>query len=330
MMFRSKNRVGQEEAGRKEGEAPLFPRIAKIRDLLPKIASPSFEPSGKGKDERLRMLEAKVEYLLDQVYRLKSTVRFLAPGNPRLKDLQNYQIETFNFQWKRLPYHDEFLTNPEWRAKSSADVARRLGVDPSWFAGKRILDAGCGPGRHTWTFASLGASVDAFDMSDNGLEQARKECRDFPRVTINKHNVLQDLPYPNDYDLVWCYGVVHCTGDTFAALQNIASHVKPGGTLYFMVYTEPRRDNVFDYTYYHEIETIRDAIRHLDFETKAKILEQLEGKSHALAWFDAISSEVNDLYTTEELIALLGMLGFGDVKRTMPEESMQNIVARKL
>src|SRR5207245_10707223 len=132
------------------------------------------EPAGGAELTRFRMLEAKVEYLLDELYRVKSLVRYLLPQSDIVQKLKEYQLKTFDYQWKHLPYHEEFLTNPAWRDKAAEDVARRLGVPKEWFHGKKILDAGCGPGRHCWAFATLGAQVTAFDMSDNGLEAARR------------------------------------------------------------------------------------------------------------------------------------------------------------
>ena len=311
------------------GEAPLFPRLGKVDGLVPPISTTVYEPARKGTSERIRMLEAKVEYLLDELYRCKSLLRHVVPNSEVATTLAQYQLNTFDYQWRALPYHDEFLTNPAWREKAFEDVARRADKAIEWFAGKKILDAGCGPGRHSWAFGTLGAEVTAFDMSDNGLEAARHDCAGLPNVSFEKRNILEPLPYGSDFDLVWSYGVVHCTGDMVRALSNIARHVRPGGYLYIMVYAEPRRTNVFDYQYYHEIAAIREAIRSLSFDQKKSILEKLEGKTQALAWFDAISSEVNELYTVEELRMLFGWLGFADLKRTMPEETMHNVVARK-
>jgi 2-polyprenyl-3-methyl-5-hydroxy-6-metoxy-1,4-benzoquinol methylase len=310
-------------------EPPIFPRISRIKALLPSGGSPCCEPAGGAELTRVRMLEAKVEYLLDEIYRMKSLVRYLLPQSDIVQKLKEYQLKTFDYQWKHLPYHLEFPINPAWRDKAADDVSRRLGVPKEWFGGKKILDAGCGPGRHSWAFATLGAQVTAFDMSDNGLEAARRECASVSNVVIEKRNILEALPYDTDYDLVWSYGVMHHTGDPYRALTNIARHVKPGGHLYFMVYTEPKRDNIFEYAYYHEISRIRDAIRHLSFEDKARIVERLDGPDRAQQWFDAISSEVNELFTVEELTSLLMGLGFVDIKRTMPEEAMHNMVGRR-
>jgi SAM-dependent methyltransferase len=306
---------------------PVFPRLAKVRP--PAGVGHRYEPTKLSDHDRLRLLEAKVEHLLDENYRLKSLVRRLPEAIASLHDLRDYQASTFAFQWDRIPYHHEFLSNSEWRLKAHHDVAVRANVPVEWFRGKKVLDCGCGPGRHAWAFAGLGADVVAFDLTERTLDLARWATAEFPNVRVEAHSVLEPLPYPADFDLVWCYGVLHHTGNMIGGLSNIARHVKPGGRLYFMIYAEPRRDNIFDFQYRHEIATLRQETRAMSFDDKAEVFAQIEGVDHTLAWFDAISSEINETYTFEELEQHVRALGFVDVRRTMPHETMHNVTAVK-
>ena len=287
-----------------------------------------YNPDGDP-ERRLKMLEAKVEYLLDELYTAKSQLRRIASAADQFENDKAYQLKTFDFQWKHVPYHDAFLSNPAWRAKAADDLCHRLEVDPSWLLGKRVLDCGCGPGRHAWAFSSLGAQVTAFDMSDNGLLDAKRECAKFPNTIIEKRNILEPLPYPNDFDIVWSYGVIHCTGDTYEALSNIGRHVRPGGLMYIMVYSEPERTNFDAYAYYHEIHVFRQLTKHLSLAEKVDVLKRIQGDRWTLSWFDAISSKINDLYTFEEACDMLRSLGFINIRRTALEESNLNVVATK-
>ncbi len=311
-------------------ETPLFPRLRKLLDSLPFVSTNVYEPAGQAHMDRIRLLEAKTEYLLNELYRTKAMLRLVAPESDFIRALRRYQVETFNYEWSEIVYHDEFLSNPDWLSKALDDITARVGLPKEWFREKKILDAGCGPGRHTWVFGTLGADVTAFDLSKGGLAFARKACAAMPNVTFEERNILEPLPYSTDFDLVWCYGVAHHTGDTMRALSNIARHVKSGGRIYLMLYAEPRRDNVFDYQYQHEIYTMRQATHRLKFAEKAGIFENIEGPAQTLAWFDAISSEINDLYTFEEIETTLRYLGFADIKRTMPHETMHNVVAVRI
>lgn len=314
------------------GEQPLFPTLRELGDPLRRMAQSAdflFDPAGDDSNARMRMLESKVEYLLDELYTAKSQLRRLLPGSALQKELSDYQVATFNYQWKNLPYHDAFLTNPAWKKTAGADVAARLGVSPGWLSGKKVLDCGCGPGRYAWALSSLGATVHAFDTSENGLRDASAACADFPNTKIFKHSIFDPIPEANDFDLVWCYGVAHNTGDTVGALRNISQHAKTDGILYFMVYPEPERTNVGAYRYYHEIYVLRQLLKNLPFDKKAEVLKLVQGERWALSWFDAISSEVNDLYTFEELESIVRSFGYNDVRRTMPQEQSINVVATR-
>jgi len=314
-------------------ERPLFPRLEKMREVLEEASLTSIlnsrESSGGDPLARIRMLEAKIEYLLDDVYNLKSLLRWHNPTSEMMSALHRQQIDSFNFQWRRLPYDDTHLGNPAWREIATDDLCSRVERPPEWFKNKKTMDCGCGSGRFTWAMAKLGAMVTAFDTSENALTTVRKECQDFSNVTTARQDILEPMPFDCDYDLVWSYGVIAHTGDFFGGLKNIARHVRSGGQIYFMAYAEPGRSVATDYAYYHELMTMRQALTGCSYEERAKILSLLEGESNAHRWFDAISSQINDLYTVEELYQMLDHLGFEDIRRTRPDERNHNMIATK-
>ena len=319
---------GNSDTGSAERNPSLIDAIApQLRQLAQGMSLDMLAKGPTSSEQRIEILERKVEYLLDELYAAKSQLRHLTPMSQTLGKLRSYQISTFDFQWSHLPYHDAFLSNPEWRHKAADDLCARLDRPPEWLRDKSVLDCGCGPGRHTWTFASLGARVTAFDTSDAAVEMARRETGMFDRVTIERRSILDALPYGPEFDLVWCYGVIHHTGDAYRALANIAACVRPGGLIYLMVYPEPERTNADAYRYYHEVYVLRRLTRHLTFEQKAELLKHVQGERWALSWFDAISSEINDLFTMEELTQMLTWLGFSDIRRTMPHEHSLNVTA---
>jgi len=67
----------------------------------------------------------------------------------------------------------------------------------SWFGpleGKRVLDLGCGTGRHTMALVSAGADVTAVDGSGEMLARARFKLRGFPITWVR-----QELSAPLDF-----------------------------------------------------------------------------------------------------------------------------------
>jgi ubiquinone/menaquinone biosynthesis C-methylase UbiE len=110
---------------------------------------------------------------------------------------------------------------------------------PRW-AGKRVLEIGCGIGTDTINFARAGADVTAVDLSEGSLEVARRRAevyglRNVRFVQANVERLSGSLPLET-YDLVYSFGVVHHTPDPEAALREIRRYLAPGGTLRLMVY----------------------------------------------------------------------------------------------
>src|ERR1700704_1304171 len=62
--------------------------------------------------------------------------------------------------------------------------------------GLKVLDLGCGTGRHTAWLASAGASVTAVDFSEGMLAEARRKP-EAAKVRFLLHDVHQPLPFPD-------------------------------------------------------------------------------------------------------------------------------------
>lgn len=108
------------------------------------------------------------------------------------------------------------------------------------WAGKRVLEIGCGIGTDTINFARAGARVTAVDVSDRSLEIARKRAQVFRLTNItfvqaNVEELTAVLPAER-YDLVYSFGVIHHTPHPDIALSQMLTFLAPGGTLKLMVY----------------------------------------------------------------------------------------------
>ena len=58
------------------------------------------------------------------------------------------------------------LSDPWFRENVTRILTEEeLQIRPEWFAGKRVLDAGCGRGRWSYGFASLGTDVTSVDVN---------------------------------------------------------------------------------------------------------------------------------------------------------------------
>ena len=104
--------------------------------------------------------------------------------------------------------------------------------------GKEVLEVGCGTGTDLLQFLRAGANALAVDLSSRSAGLARERLRLFgyDRGGVSVGDA-ENLPFPeNSFDLVYSWGVVHCTPDTVRAVEEIYRVLRPGGEIRIMVY----------------------------------------------------------------------------------------------
>lgn len=112
----------------------------------------------------------------------------------------------------------------------------------SRWAGRRVLEIGCGLGTDTINFARAGAVVTAVDLSSRSLQLAQERARIFgvaDRIRFVEADAerLSSFVEPQAYDLVYSFGVVHHSPQPARILQEIRRHfVTDTSVLKLMVY----------------------------------------------------------------------------------------------
>ncbi len=100
--------------------------------------------------------------------------------------------------------------------------------------GSLILDAGCGPGRDTKYFLSVGYNVMGVDYSAGMLEEARKRV---PNGNFQKMNILE-LGFDREhFDAIWaCASLLHIKKeDMKKALREFYRVLKQNGVIFISV-----------------------------------------------------------------------------------------------
>jgi SAM-dependent methyltransferase len=110
-------------------------------------------------------------------------------------------------------------------------------VDFDGYAGRRVLDVGCGAGVDLVRFARGRAEVTGVDLAPAAIELARANVG---QQGLRAELVVadgEDLPFPDAaFDLVFAHGVVQYTGDDRRLVEECGRVLKPGGQAIFQVY----------------------------------------------------------------------------------------------
>jgi SAM-dependent methyltransferase len=287
--------------------------------------------------ERVEYLERVVDYLTWQTSNQAMLLRHLAAPVIRDLSLMAETRESFDFQWDQIPTGRSMFQNERFREEALANVCRFTLLPAEWFPGKTVFDVGCGLGRYSWALCRLGAEVLSLDQSEHGLARTAEACRDFPGHRTMKIDLLEPLPTTERADLVWCFGVLHHTGDTYKAFRHVASLVKPGGFLYLMLYGEPRPLFAYDYDELNEYEYWRRRTMSLGLREKLDVVRDnvrrksflMTGDDTVHGYFDAISPRINDLYSFEEIESWLRSAGFTGIRRTV-EARNHHVIAQRV
>ncbi len=144
-------------------------------------------------------------------------------------------LDLMRARWDTL--HSEQRYCPKYPNESV--VRWRFRSFPKECAGRiRVLDVGCGAGRHAIFMAREGFDSYATDLSEAGLDAAQRRAAEEGQSITTKVAVADDLPFQEEwFDGVICFGVLNYLPPHGAkrAMGEFQRVLKPGGKLFVML-----------------------------------------------------------------------------------------------
>ena len=154
-------------------------------------------------------------------------------GVPRFAELESIEAdkqataESFGWSWQQFAHDDQKYEQQflDWIAP----------VQREFFAGKVVLEGGCGKGRHTRRIAGWGVKdIVAIDLSD-AVEVAFAATRGIENAHVVQADIYH-LPLRRVFDHAFSVGVLHHLPNPRAGFKSLVSKVKSGGQMSAWIY----------------------------------------------------------------------------------------------
>jgi SAM-dependent methyltransferase len=157
-------------------------------------------------------------------------------GDDWSKEVSRGERFRFGRNWSR------FLAGLDEEKVLAAESSLKAMLSVQRLDGKTFLDIGCGSGIFSLAARRLGATVCSFDFDPESVNCAAElRSRFFPgdeRWRVLQGSILDKdfLESLGSFDVVYSWGVLHHTGDMWAAIDNAILRCGPNGTMFIALY----------------------------------------------------------------------------------------------
>jgi len=118
-------------------------------------------------------------------------------------------------------YDNGYKACPCFWGREPGSLIKLLSQHLSSFQGIFVLDVGCGEGKNSFYLASKGALVDALDVSEFAIKNARINWPASENINWQIADVRDMTLLDFHYDLAIAYGLLHCLSDTDQIMKTI-------------------------------------------------------------------------------------------------------------
>jgi SAM-dependent methyltransferase len=135
--------------------------------------------------------------------------------------------QSFGYEWTHFD---------DWAPSGTTNFQDYFnGIDLQSLRRARVLDAGCGMGRHARQLAPYVDRLVAIDFS-RAIDAAARNVRDLPNVTCVQADLTRLPIADGEFDFVYSMGVVHHLANTEDAVRGLVGKLRPGGRLRLYLY----------------------------------------------------------------------------------------------
>ena len=156
---------------------------------------------------------------------------------PAAADVWKRTAHGFDVGWTTTTRDERFAASRRIAEDRTAQIIEMMG-GASWFAGKAILDSGCGPGRYVDILRGLGPKrIVAMDQGPRLVDAVRERFKGDDLVEV-RQGTCERLEFADDvsFDFVLSNGVLHHTpGHIPTMLADHARVLRPGGAMFIML-----------------------------------------------------------------------------------------------
>ena len=138
----------------------------------------------------------------------------------------------------------QFLASIDDERIQQAETSLKQMLEVDSLAGKTFLDIGSGSGLFSLAARRLGAKVHSFDFDPKSVFCTRELKKNYfqnddswkiEEASVLDKEFMQSL---GQFDVVYSWGVLHHTGQLWAAIENAQERVAPGGKFFIALYND--------------------------------------------------------------------------------------------
>jgi len=159
----------------------------------------------------------------------------------KMKYSENNEFTTMLYGKNQFQYSVDKIELPVGFIKyHKTNFSNHFKLKESNFKGKKILETGCGPGKHAVVLSLMGANVTAVDLSLDNIQKGEKlkKFYNLSNLSFIQHDLMKPLDYKNKFDLISSHNWIQHTENPSTVLKNLVSNLKKkgGGRLYISTY----------------------------------------------------------------------------------------------